>query len=250
MSWDYKRLAHKIVKTLVARLEAQAPLPQHLHLANNGFRTPTPTPVLTEQCLRMLLPHLEKSTGIHLKLTVMPALRNVYDVIQTPARSRYDLIRMDVAWADELAQRVFRPLSEIPFDWDTLLAQTVPELKDNYTSAGGVRSCVPYDPSTQLMFYRRDLFEDPTYRRMYFETYRRKLRVPKTFAEYNQVARFFTRSQNPASPVRFGSAVAVGNVTVSPSEFMPRLYEEGGNLLDNQGRICIDTPEALRALHN
>lgn len=260
---DYKRLAHKIVKALVARLEAQAPLPQHLHLANNGFRTPAPTPVLTEQCLRMLtlaspsttalrmlLPHLEKSTGIHLELTVLPALRNVYDVIQTPARSRYDLIRMDVAWADELAQRVFRPLSEIPFDWDTLLAQTVPELKDNYTSAGGVRCCVPYDPSTQLMFYRRDLFEDPTYRRMYFETYRRELRVPKTFAEYNQVARFFTRSQNPASPVRFGSAVAVGNVTVSPSEFMPRLYEEGGNLLDNQGRICIDTPEALRALHN
>ena len=260
---DYKRLAHKIVKTLVGHLESQTPLPQYLRLANDGFRTPAPTPVLTEQCLRMLtlaspsttallrlLPHLEKSTGIRLELTVLPALRNVYDVIQTPACSRYDLIRMDVAWADELAQRVFRPLEEIPFDWDTLLAQTIPELRDNYTSVGGVRCCVPYDPSTQLMFYRRDLFDDPTYKRLYFESCRQELRVPRTFAEYNQIARFFTRSQNPASPVQFGSAVAVGNVSVSPSEFVPRLYEEGGNLLDARGRICIDTPEALRALRN
>lgn len=260
---DYKRLAHKIVKTLVGHLEAQTPLPQYLRLANDGFRTPAQTPVLAEQCLRMLtlaspsttalsrlLPHLEKSTGIHLELTVLPSLRNVYDVIQTPARSRYDLIRMDVAWMDELAQQVFRPLDEIPFDWDALLAQTIPELKDNYTSTGGVRYCVPYDPSTQLMFYRRDLFDDPTYKRMYFENCRKELQVPKNFAEYNQVAHFFTRSQNPASPVQFGSAVAVGNVTVSPSEFLPRLFEEGGTLLDGQGRICIDTPEALRALQN
>lgn len=98
---DYKRLAYKIVKTLIGHLESQTPLPQYLRLANGGFRAPAPTPVLTEQCLRMLtlaspstmallrlLPHLEKSTGIRLELTVQPALRKVYDVIQTPACSR------------------------------------------------------------------------------------------------------------------------------------------------------------------
>ncbi len=85
---------------------------------------------------------------------------------------------------------------------------------------------------------------------MYFEACRKELDVPRTFAEYNQVAGFFTRSMHPASPVQYGTTVAIGNVVVSPSEFMPRLFEQGGTLLDRHGRITLDTPEALRALNN
>lgn len=137
---DYKRLAHRIVKTLLARLETRSPLPPTLFMENNGFRNQVPVPQLTESNLRMLtmaspsttalkrlLPHLEKSTGIHLELTVLPSLRDVYEVIQSSGSGRYDLIRMDVAWMDELAKKLFRPLRQIPFDWDRLLAQTLPE---------------------------------------------------------------------------------------------------------------------------
>lgn len=260
---DYKRLAHRIVKTLCSRLDKETPLPPQLHMKNDGFRAPVSVPVLSEQCLRMLtmaspstealsnlLPHLEKTTGIHLELTVLPSLRDVYDVLQTPSRSRYDLIRMDVAWMDELAERLFRPLDQIPFDWDGLLSKVIPELGENYTVSHGTRYCVPYDPSTQLMFYRRDLFTDPTYKRMYFEAYRKELKVPESFGEYNRIAGFFTRSRNPASPIQYGSAVAGGNVVTSPSEFMPRLFEAGGDLLDSRGRITIHTPQALSALKN
>lgn len=260
---DYKRLAHKLVKRLTAHLEGAAPMPERLLVENSGFRRPAPAPRLTEPDLRMLtmaspstnalkrlLPYLEKSTGIHMDLTVLPSLRDVYNLIQTSDVNRYDIIRMDVAWMDELAERLFRPLAELPFDLDGLLERTVPELGSQYTSVRGVRYCVPYDPSTQLLFYRRDLFDDPTYKRMFFETYRRELEVPRSFEAYNRTAAFFTRSQNPASPVQYGTTVAIGNVTVSPSEFMPRLFEEGGTLMDRQGRITLDTPEALRALKN
>lgn len=46
------------------------------------------------------------------------------------------------------------------------------------------------------------------------------------------------------------TAVAIGNVVVSPSEFLPRLFEQGGSLLDTRGCITVNTPEALRALNN
>ena len=147
-------------QTLCSRLDKETPLPPQLHMKNDGFRTPVSVPVLSEQCLRMLtmaspstealsnlLPHLEKTTGIHLELTVLPSLRDVYDVLQTPSRSRYDLIRMDVAWMDELAERLFRPLDQIPFDWDGLLSKVIPELGENYTVSHGTRYCVPYDLS-------------------------------------------------------------------------------------------------------
>lgn len=261
---DYKRLAHRIVKALLARLQSSEKLPHTIQLSNSGFRSSSPVPnVPIPRTLRLLtiaspstaalsalLPHLERSTGIVLDMTVLPSLRDVYDVIQTPARNQYDLIRMDVAWMDELAAQVYQPLSQIPFDWDGLLSQVIPELRENYSSSRGIRYGVPYDPSTQLMFYRKDLFSDPTYKRMYFETYRTELTVPRTFREYNQVAKFFTRSCNQNSPVQYGSTVAIGNVTVSPSEFMPRLFEEGGSLFDPYGRIRLDTDEALLALKN
>jgi multiple sugar transport system substrate-binding protein len=261
---DYKRLAHKVVRHLLERLEERKPLPETLGLPNNGFRgdiAAVPLPVARKlrmltmaspstAALARLTPHLEKSTGIRLELTVLPALRDVYDVIQSDLYEQYDLIRMDVAWLDELADKVYRPLEEIPFQWDELLCQIVPELRDNYSAAHGVRCCVPYDPSTQLLFYRRDLFADPTYKRMYFERFREELVPPKTFADYNRIAGFFTRSLNPASPVQYGSTAAIGNVGMSPSEFMPRLFEEGGKLLNGLGRITLDTPEALRALKN
>ncbi|MCI9577315.1 MAG: extracellular solute-binding protein [Oscillibacter sp.] len=261
---DYKRLAHKVVRHLLGHLEEGAPLPEVLSISNNGFRGDfAAAPLLAARKLRMLTmaspstaalarltPHLEKSTGIRLELTVLPALRDVYDVIQSDLYGQYDLIRMDVAWQDELAEKVYRPLEEIPFPWDELLSQTVPELRDNYSSVHGVRCCVPYDPSTQLLFYRRDLFADPTYKRMYFETFREELAPPETFADYNRIAGFFTRTLNPASPIQYGSTAAIGNVGMSPSEFMPRLFEEGGKLLNGLGQITLDTPEALRALKN
>ncbi|MCI8970845.1 MAG: extracellular solute-binding protein [Oscillibacter sp.] len=261
---DYKRLAHKVVRHLLGHLEEGAPLPEVLSISNNGFRGDfAAAPLPAARKLRMLTmaspstaalarltPHLEKSTGIRLELTVLPALRDVYDVIQSDLYGQYDLIRTDVAWQDELAEKVYRPLEEIPFPWDELLSQTVPELRDNYSTAHGVRCCVPYDPSTQLLFYRRDLFADPTYKRMYFETFREELAPPETFADYNRIAGFFTRTLNPASPIQYGSTAAIGNVGMSPSEFMPRLFEEGGRLLNGLGQITLDTPEALRALKN
>lgn len=260
---DEKRLAHRVVKGLLAKLEGGLSLPPELRLPCSGFSTPpVKTPVSPVRTLRLLtvaspssaalsrlLPHLEKTCGIRLEMTVLP-LRDVYDTLQTPGRLPYDLIRMDTAWLDELACRIYMPLDQADFDWDGLLARVIPELRSDYTSSYGVRCCLPYDPSTQLLFYRRDLFEDPTYKRMYFESCREELAVPRSFTEYNRIARFFTKSFNPYSPTQYGTTVAIGNAVVSPSEFMPRLFEAGGRLLDPLGRVTLDTPEALRALEN
>lgn len=265
---DYKHLARQIILQLMDRLQRQKPLPEQLIIKNSGFRQhrstisagPAPHRKRTLSLLTMaspstaalsrLLPHLRKSTGIDLKLTVLPSLRDVYRRIRNPDQRPYDLIRIDVAWMDELAGQLFRPLDEIDFNWDQLLSAVMPEFQTHYTAVQGRRYTMPYDPSTQLLFYRRDLFNNPTYKRMYYETYRRELRVPRTFADYNQIARFFTRSLNQASPVPYGTTAAIGNVVVSPSEFFPRLLEENAGLLNDRGQIVLNTPAAARALAN
>lgn len=261
---DYKKLAHRIVKNLLVSLDQNKELDNELHISNTGFRKNTLTKTkLAANQLRMLtyespstsaliklIPFLEKSTNIHLELTVLPSLQDVYKVLQSSSKSRYDLIRMDVAWSDELAKETFKPLDEINFNWDYLLSNIIPELGENYTSINGRRYAIPYDPSIQLLFYRKDLFLDPTYKRMYFESFKENLDVPSSFEEYNKIAKFFTKKYNQNSPIEYGSTVAIGNVSVSPSEFMPRLFECDGSILDKNGKITINTPQALTALKN
>ena len=46
-----------------------------------------------------------------------------------------------------------------------------------------------------MLFYRKDLFEDPKVKRMYYEKYKKQLAVPKDFDSYNEMVKFFYQSQ-------------------------------------------------------
>lgn len=260
---DCKRLAHRIVKTLVSRLDHDHVLPSVLHMDNSGFRAYRSNTIYHDQDLRLLtiaspataalnrlLPHLEKNTGLRMSITTLPSLSDVYAVLQTSEREQYDIIRMDVAWMDELAKKIFLPLSKISYDWDSLFNQVIPELGNNYSYVDNERYCIPYDPSTQLLFYRKDLFTNPTIKRMYYEREKTELLIPESFSAYNRIASFFTSSLNPSSPVQYGSTVAIGNVSVSPSEYLIRLFEQNGSILDANGKISVNTPEAVSALRS
>ncbi len=259
---DYKMMGHRIAKALLAHLEEGVSIPKKIVMENSGFpEMPASTHRMQEltmltvaspasDALLRLLPNLERTMGIRLQLTVM-SLDDIYSVLlHTNGQVPYDLVRMDMAWLDEWADSVYQPLQEIAFDWDSLISSFRTEFIADYTMTKGRRCCLPYDPSTQLLFYRKDLFENPILKRMYFEANRQELHVPTTFEEYNTVARFFTQSLNPYSPVKFGSTVAIGNAGVSASEYCVRLFGMSGSLLTADGRIALDTPEALRALQN
>ncbi|MFR8799757.1 MAG: hypothetical protein ACLVGQ_11880 [Blautia massiliensis (ex Durand et al. 2017)] len=58
---------------------------------------------------------------------------------------------------------------------------------------------------TQLLFYRKDLFENRELQTEYQKRSLISLRAPRTWKEFNDVAAFFTRKENPASPYRIRS---------------------------------------------
>lgn len=254
---DYKGLARLVAAALFGG-EKQA-----LILPPSGFRHSQPERKQTGGELRFLtvsspssvalsrlLPHFEQQSGIRVELTVV-GLEQLYDLAHNVGEdSRFDLVRMDMAWITELAPQVYRPLSDLPFDWEGIIGKILPFFLQDYTTTRQIRYCLPYDPSSQIFFYRKDLFEDPTIKRMYYEMYRQELTLPETFDGYNQAARFFTREFNPRSPVPYGTTTAIGSSVVSPSEYMPRLFGEGGSFFDRDGRIALVTPEAKAALEN
>ncbi len=66
---------------------------------------------------------------------------------------------------------------------------------------------LPYYNNTMLFYYRKDLFSSPKYQKEFYKMFGRPLRVPTTWPEAVDVAKFFTKKYNSNSPTRFGIAL-------------------------------------------
>lgn len=193
----------------------------------------SPLRLLMLQCasakaLDMIKDRFTKEWDIPVEIVMIP-YDALYDKIAGQASS-YDMIQMDISWMAGSGENSI--LCELPPDTSVndLIIRTFPEdILNKYDCSVKKRYGLPFMFDAQILFYRKDLFEDLQYQRMYYEQFKKELRVPRTWEEYNQVARFFTKSYNPDSPVPYGST-AGGAPYNSVYELMPRIWDQGMTL--------------------
>ncbi|MEC3907851.1 extracellular solute-binding protein [Tamlana sp. 2201CG12-4] len=103
----------------------------------------------------------------------------------------------------------------------------------------------PFHDGPECLIYRKDLFNDPNEQKAFEVKYNKPLKPPTTWEEFHEVARFFNRPEKNL----YGSAFALypdGHNTVF--DFCLQLWTRGGNLLDENGHIKINSPEAIEGL--
>ncbi len=259
---NYRSLGRETARTLLKHQQNNISAPPTCSVPNSGFRFQFPAlkrmPEETLQILSLespastalnrILPDFAERTGIRPRLTILP-FDELYDTISTAGSSGfYDLIRMDTAWTSHLAEQVYQPL-DFP-GLPLLKAQLIPEIDESYFQDSGIMYTLPFDPSIQMLYYRKDLFEDAMIRRQYYKRYRKELEVPKTFQDYNQTAAFFCRAWNPSSPTEYGTTLTFGTAGVAACDYLPRLLEQTGSLFDEKGFLAVNTPQAKAALEN
>lgn len=194
-----------------------------------------------------LTPGFTKKTGIEVSYVTL-GYDELYQAIgQIENSGLYDILRLSTVWLPWLKNDYLLPLTDLRQKNPEIFDKMVPEILDDFSCVNGIPYALPFDLSIQLLYYRKDLFEDPMTKRMYYEQYHTELTVPETFEEYNQIAAFFTRSINPDSPVEYGTTFTPTGMV---SEYLPRLFGMGGRLFDQFGQPCLDSPEALKALQN
>ncbi|NLV59984.1 MAG: extracellular solute-binding protein [Clostridiales bacterium] len=262
---NYRLMGNTAAKSLIRQAqdgEASGQARQTL-LENVGFRNwyahiitpakPRPINVLTldsptAYIMRNMAQLYTKHTGVPVNITIY-SYDEIYEAFNNLREdSIFDVLRLDVTWLSWFAEKILLPMDEVDphvaDDFSGLLAG----ITDKYSYINGKLYAMPSTPSTQLLFYRRDLFENSMYRRMYQEQYKTALVVPRTFEEYNRVAAFFTRAVNPASPVEYGATLTLGSTGVAGAEYLARLFALQENLYDDSGRIVLNSPNAIRAL--
>lgn len=218
-----------------------------------------------ERTLRILSPHLPTTDALQsaarefelqhqVRVQVdRVSYQELFDALNQctdPGSAAYDLYYFDVSWLEYVARKdLFYDLTDFFQSHEDIRHSLIPKNLNNCKFQD--RYCgFPIVGGSHILFYRRDLFDDLFIRRQFEAMYNAQLRIPKTWTEFNAVARFFTREYNPYSPTAYGTAV-IGSIHEECSlEILVRLWSYNGDLFDRNGMPTFNTPQNLKGFRS
>lgn len=188
-------------------------------------------------------------TGIDLDISLCEHNKLLDRLLNKETLRHYDILMYDNPWLDILvANHCLADLTGFiqteAFNKDIFLSK----LPEKVGMINKQYYGLPINFGPQLLLYRKDLFENPMIQEQFEKKYQTKLRVPRTWFEFNVVSSFFTQSLNSNSPVPFGTSVAAQNASVLLPELMPRIWAYGGDVFDSNGNVAVDSPEFIKGV--
>ena len=120
-------------------------------------------------------------------------------------------------------------------------------LYDTYANYNHMTVALPFKPDAQMLFYRKDLFEDETQKKNFKAKNGRDLTVPETPEEMLEVAKFFTKSMNADSPVQYGYSSMMSKPN-SRFSWFNRLGYYGGKEVGNNFEPGFTNGSGVKAL--
>jgi ABC-type glycerol-3-phosphate transport system substrate-binding protein len=156
----------------------------------------------------------------------------------------FDVAALDAIWLPTFADGL-QPLDDMFTDdvKKDLFPATVAEAQVNGTFVG-----MPQWTNSEVLMYRKDLFEDPTQKANFKAKYGYDLVPPTTWQQFDDVAQFFTQDTNgDGTPDLYGTDVKGAVET----EYLAHVLQAGspGAVLDSTGKIIIDNQAHLDALN-
>ena len=223
----------------------------HIIHSKETIRVLLPQGVGSKAAFDAMLPDLERKMGVKAVLEECDFYPLYEKIKNNISSSDYDVFVFDLSWLSDFASNgLLYNLSELIRGHNLDLNKIVPKHMQKYVTYQNNPYALLHRFTGQLLFYRKDLFEDVRLRRMFFNEYNTELKAPRSWIELNAIARFFTKKFNPDSPTAYGFTMGRAHPSAIVCDFLPRLWALGGNVFDSKGRIIIDSPEAVKALNS
>lgn len=206
----------------------------------------------TAYSVQLLSHTFTKQTGIEVDIDFLPQdqiLERISSTIDS-VETVYDLYMYDIPWINYMVQNSL--LADIT---DYVMGDSFdrscffPDNLNNCCYADRYYG-IPIIGGAQIIFYRKDLFENHTIAKNFKKQYHLSLRPPKTWTEFNGICRYFTREYNPSSPTPFGTSFAGITAEELVPEILIRLWAYGGTLFDPYNRPCLNTVENAKAFES
>ncbi len=195
---------------------------------------------------------LKRLTGLNLEFVVVGYEPDIYVKVMNEAVIRsgeYDIFDTMCNWIGDMAEAgVIVPLD----DWVKKYQPIIHEGPDAYVSPidrfttqyAGHYYAMGLDNDALVLFYRKDLLEDPNEQAAFMAKYGRPLKLPETWEEFDLITEFFDR---PEQGIR-GAHLYAERVFAYTS-WAPRFISKGGIYFDPETMDpMINGPEGVEAL--
>lgn len=158
----------------------------------------------------------------------------------------FDVATIDVVWIPRFAEFA-EPLDTL-FTED-VIADIFPSLVAD-AQVDGHFVGMPTWANTEIMFYRKDLWENPDEQAAFKEQYGYDLAPPTTWQEFTDMAVFFTRDTDGDGTVDFYGTDVKGGPGGADVDWMTAVLQAGspGVVLDADGKIIVDNEAHLAGL--
>jgi ABC-type glycerol-3-phosphate transport system substrate-binding protein len=179
-----------------------------------------------------------EETGIEVVFTEVP-YQGVFDKLSAEiasGSSNFDIATIDVVWNANFAPHV-----------DDLSGLFTDEVRADLPSAlvedakvDGKMMGMPAWANAEIVFYRKDLWEDPDNQAAFKAEYGYDLAPPATWEQWRDMARFFTT----------GDMHGTATVGLFSEEWMAHVLQAGspGVILDDAGNVILDNDAHVEAL--
>ncbi len=268
---DTVRCAREAVDLLLAQIQdpmlSDSPntvIPTVGKSAHAAIARPKPASPRMDRPLRVLLPDapmhrsimllcsdFTNRSGIEVAFTCKNMTELLREIVESCSGEKpfYDVVSFHVNWLRHLGLKgLLRSLEEC-MDLPKLWAEYLPSVQQVFLKREFASYGVPAEMGVQILAYRDDLFSDPAVQKNYYSTVGLELRPPRSWTEFNIIARYFTRSFNPASPTCYGTCIAGHIPTGLVEEFWPRSRTFCGKLFENRP-LELTSLANVRALEN
>jgi ABC-type glycerol-3-phosphate transport system substrate-binding protein len=198
-----------------------------------------------EQLQKDIAAKFTNETGIGVKFTVVP-YEGVFDKLSASIASgkpEYDVATIDVVWNATLANHV----ENLDRLFTPELAADLPAALLADSKFGSHYIAIPVWANIEIIFYRKDLFENKDEKAKFKAHYGYDLAPPATWQQWRDIAKFFTRSTKGDGKTDFWGTDVIG---MFAEEWMAHVLQAGspGVILDQNGKVIIDNAAHKAAL--
>lgn len=192
-----------------------------------------------------------RKTGIDVEVTLCEHGTLLSKLLDKEYISDFDVIMYDNPWLDVLVSQNL--LTDITYHIESnAVDQTVflDGLLEKVGMANERYYGTPFLFGPQLLLYRRDLFEDDKLCELFEKKYGAKLRVPRTWFEFNVISSFFTRSITSTSPVDYGTSFSARNDAIFLPELLIRIWAYNATVFDDKGNPLVTSPSFKKGVNS
>ena len=201
--------------------------------------------------IQLLISEFTSQTGIAVDITLKNMTELLDEIIHScdDPKHSYDVVAYHINWLKYLGGHGYlRPL-EAHLDYDAISSEYVPSVQKLLKTRDYHNCGLAAEMGLQILAFREDLFSSPIVQKNFYDKMGLELHPPRSWSEFNLIARFFTRSFNPSSPTEYGTCIA-GHVPIGLiEEFWPRCRTFMGQLhIGSKSEIA--SKANIRALEN